>query len=64
MTIAFKPENINIRQALAGKVSLVTGKMGPHHQHRVRARPGGITVQIRLRRRQARHRWPHQGDRA
>ena len=25
MTIAFKPENINIREALAGKVSLVTG---------------------------------------
>ena len=39
-------------------------QVGPHHQHRVRARPGGLAVQVGLCRRQARHRRPHQGDRA
>ena len=37
--------------------------VGPHHQHRVGARPGRFAVQGRLRRRQARHRRPHQGRR-
>ena len=38
--------------------------LGPHRQHRLRARPDRLAVQVRLRRRQARRRRLHQGGRA
>src|SRR6266852_4576139 len=36
-------------------------RLRPHHQHRIRPRPGGLEREKRLRRRQARHPWPYQG---
>ncbi|MGY2934246.1 hypothetical protein ACVWZ6_003848 [Bradyrhizobium sp. GM6.1] len=41
-----------------------TERVRADHQHRLRARPGRLAVQGGLRRRQARHRRAHQGDRA
>jgi 3-hydroxybutyrate dehydrogenase len=37
------------------------GQLGPHHQRRLGARPGRLGREVRLRRRQARHRRPDQG---
>ena len=39
-------------------------QLGPHHQHRVGARAGGVGAEVGLRGGQARHRRLHQGDRA
>ena len=39
-------------------------QLGPHHQHRLGARPGRLAVQVGLRRRQARHGRPDQDRRA
>jgi NAD(P)-dependent dehydrogenase (short-subunit alcohol dehydrogenase family) len=38
------------------------GQLGPHHQRRLGARPGGLGAEVGLRRGQARHRRPDQGD--
>ena len=37
-------------------------RLGPHHQHRLGARPRRLAVQVGLCRGQARHARPHQGD--
>ena len=39
------------------------GRLGPHRQHRVRARAGRLAVQVGLRRGQARHHGPNQDGR-
>ena len=38
-------------------------QLGPHHQHRLGARPGRLGAEVGLCRGQARHRRPHQGRR-
>ena len=52
---------VGVSHHAAGAAGDAPEQVRPHHQHRLRARPGRLAVQGGLCRRQARHRRPDQG---